>query len=105
MSEKHVAIGAFIGRTQADLAAAHLRASGIDAEVVSDEAGGAIPSLELASRVKVLVPESNETGAREILEKGGHFYEGKGPAPTAQENFWGWVLVALSGLALLWLFF
>jgi hypothetical protein len=103
MSEKRVTVGTFIGRTQADLAAAHLRASGIEAEVRADDAGGAIPPLQLASGAKVLVSESNEADAREILEEGGHFSDSESPTTSARANFWGWALVCFAALAVLWL--
>lgn len=53
----------------ADLAVAHLASAGIDATAVSDDAGGAIPSMTgLSGGARVMVRIEDLERAREALE-------------------------------------
>lgn len=56
----------FAGRT----ALAHLEAAGIEAHMLTDDAGGAIPSLTLLSGgVRLVVRSQDATEARRTLEE------------------------------------
>jgi hypothetical protein len=61
-------LGRYNTTTEADLVKARLGASGIDAVVQADTAGGLIPSLP-SKGVRVLVRESDRAEAMEILER------------------------------------
>ena len=56
-------------RAEADLIVGLLRAHGLTADVVTDDAGGQEPQLQLQwNGVRVLVPPSDEVEARRLLD-------------------------------------
>ena len=61
--------GRFMSVFEARTACAVLESAGIDAKVVTDNAGGALPSLSaLSGGVRVLVRTEDADEARELLE-------------------------------------
>jgi pyrophosphatase PpaX len=70
MSEQLVCVKIFVNRQEAELARGALEASGIRAAVASDDAGGAIPGLELSQGVGVFVRETDLAAAQEALQAG-----------------------------------
>jgi hypothetical protein len=54
-------------RTEGELVAGLLRSYGVPAAVVTDDAGGQEPQLQLQGGVRVLVPASDEAEARRLL--------------------------------------
>ncbi len=62
-------IGHFSDELSARTAAAHLAAEGIEARVLTDNAGGSFPSMSsLGSGVRLVVRSDDEATARTILE-------------------------------------
>jgi hypothetical protein len=55
-------------RPEADLAVGLLESAGIRAYALADEAGGQEPQWQLSGGVRVMVPASDESVAREILD-------------------------------------
>ena len=66
--EDAVAIETFASKAAADLAASLLESEGIETWVLTDDAGGAYPALQLTQGVQLLVARENEEWAKEILD-------------------------------------
>lgn len=66
--ESAVVIRTFPNRVLAGLAASLLEAEGIQAFILSDDAGGAYPMLQFIRGVRLLVAPQDEARARDILE-------------------------------------
>ena len=64
--ETAVVVKTFLKLTDADLAAAQLRTSGIECSIASDDAGGVYPALAL---IRLLVDPGNAELARRILDE------------------------------------
>ena len=63
-----IEVGSFGTKFDAQVAVAHLQSVGIDARMVSDDAGGAIPSLTgLSGGARVMVLREDAERAREAL--------------------------------------
>ncbi len=54
---------------EADLAKAYLESEGIETIILSDDAGGMLPTLSMLNGVRVLVPEKSLFQAQNILQK------------------------------------
>ena len=66
------AVATVSSRAEAELVAGFLRSNGLDAAVVTDDAGGQEPQLQLQSQgVRVLVRAADEASARELLAEAG----------------------------------
>ena len=65
-----VAVAVVGSRAEADLIVGLLRSHGLRAAISTDDAGGQEPQWQL-SGVRVLVPASDETEARELLDTTG----------------------------------
>jgi hypothetical protein len=64
-----VSVATVTSRLEAELVAGFLRSRGLRAAVVTDDAGGQEPQLQLQSQgVRVLVAPSDEASARRLLE-------------------------------------
>lgn len=68
MSGEFVLLREFSDEMSARLAAMVLEANGIEARVMADTAGGALPSLAIVFPVRLLVPREDEALARELLD-------------------------------------
>jgi hypothetical protein len=68
--ENAVVVSSFSNHETAEAAVSLLRSEGIEAEISADDAGGEIPSLDLAGGVRVYVSRDNEEFARALLEQG-----------------------------------
>ena len=69
MTGAPVPVAVVSSRAEADLIAGLLRAHGLTAAVVTDDAGGQEPQLQLQwNGVRVLVPPSDEAAARRLLD-------------------------------------
>ena len=75
--EKAVVVASYPNHETAEAAASLLRSEGVDAVVSADDAGGELPNLGLARRVRVVVQSENEAFARALLHQG----EDAPPAP------------------------
>lgn len=62
-----VVIDTFPNRSSADVARSVLAAEGIDAKVISDDAGGFHPELALNTGVNLIVAERDAEAARSVL--------------------------------------
>ncbi len=62
-----VVVATFGNEVEADLAASWLAEEGIEYVILSDDAGGALPMLQVTRGVKLLVAPENEERARRIL--------------------------------------
>ena len=62
-----VAVRTYANEVEADLAASWLAAEGVESMVLMDDAGGALPSFQIMSGVKLVVRAEDEDRAREIL--------------------------------------
>jgi len=69
-SEALQVVKVFSNAQAADIAAATLRASGIDCTIAADDAGGMLLNFQTSEGVRVLVPSSRLEEARELLEGG-----------------------------------
>jgi hypothetical protein len=65
--ESAVVVKTFPNRVLAGLAASLLEAEGIQAFILSDDAGGAYPMLQFIRGVQLLVAPQDEARARELL--------------------------------------
>jgi hypothetical protein len=65
--EDAVAIETFPSKAAADLVASLLESEGIETWVLTDDAGGAYPALQLTQGVQLFVSRENEEWAKEIL--------------------------------------
>ncbi len=68
--ENAVVVSTFPNHETAEAAVSLLQSEGVEAVISSDDAGGEIPSLELARGVRVLVQRENEEFARGLLNQG-----------------------------------
>ena len=69
MSDNLVVVQVEADETKARVATGFLRARGIDAQILEDDAGDQIPSLESTQGVKILVPEDQAELARNLLRE------------------------------------
>jgi hypothetical protein len=67
--EDAVVVETFPSKTAADLAASLLESEGIETWVLTDDAGGAYPPLQLTQGVQLFVSRQNEEWAKEILDE------------------------------------
>lgn len=67
MSDHVACVGTFANRQEAELARGALEASGIEATVSADDAGGEIPGLDMSQGVAVLVRGEDLEAARQAL--------------------------------------
>ena len=65
-----VVVASFSNHETAEAAVSLLRSEGIEAEISADDAGGEIPSLDLARGVRVYVSRDSEEFARGLLQQG-----------------------------------
>ena len=63
-----VVLRKYASEIDANLHAAILEANGIPAQVMSDNAGGTLPSMSLLYPVRLMVREEDEQAAQEILD-------------------------------------
>jgi hypothetical protein len=68
--ENAVEVADFGDHPTAEAAVSLLQSEGIDAIISSDDAGGEMPNLGMARRVRVLVQSENEELARGLLNAG-----------------------------------
>jgi hypothetical protein len=68
-SKLEVEVRCCASRVEAELAVADLAVSDIPARIVSDDAGGAFPSLQEPRGVRVLVPREHEENAKALLSR------------------------------------
>ncbi len=68
-SKLEVEVRCCASRVEAELAVADLVLSDIPARIVSDDAGGAFPSLQELRGVRVLVPREFEEAAKALLSR------------------------------------
>lgn len=68
MADQLVVLRTYPSEMEARLHAAILEAGGIPAEVMADTAGGLLPSMALVFPVRLLVRESDESIANELLD-------------------------------------
>ena len=69
-SEQIVCVKVFVNRHEAELAKGALEASGIQAHVAADDAGGELPGLDITQGVGVFVRQSDVGVARQALNSG-----------------------------------
>ncbi|MBI5470926.1 MAG: DUF2007 domain-containing protein [Ignavibacteriae bacterium] len=69
MSDNKVVVAEFESELDAEIAIGHLRAAGIEASLIKDDAGGMFPSLQRTEGVQVLVVEDRLNEAQEILKE------------------------------------
>ncbi len=62
-----VKVASFLNQTEALIAAEYLRANGIVATVMGDDAGGAFSGLTLSKGFRIFVPRADEELARDLL--------------------------------------
>lgn len=67
MPERKVVIATFENEFDAEIVIGHLEAAGISAGLIKDDAGGMLPSLQQSRGVRVLVPESQQQQAQDLL--------------------------------------
>ena len=68
MSEEMVLIGVFSSAAEAAIVRGKLAAAGIESMVAMDDAGGMIPSLQLATGVRLFVQADDVEQAQALLE-------------------------------------
>ena len=68
MMSNAVKVAVFTTQTEALIASEYLRANGIIATVMGDDAGGAFSGLALSKGFKIYVPAVDELLALELLE-------------------------------------
>ncbi len=71
MSEDMVLLQTFNNEVEAEIARGELRAAGIEAVVLKDDAGGMYPFLQGASGVRLMVAPEDLDQAQDVLESGG----------------------------------
>lgn len=64
-----IEIARFSDELSAQLAASRLRASDIEPTLISDDGGATYPSLQMVRGVRLLVADTDEEAAREVLEE------------------------------------
>ena len=62
-----IPVAVFDTETEAELARSTLEAAGIRATIAADDVGGALPSLDITSGIRVMVMPDDEARAREVL--------------------------------------
>jgi hypothetical protein len=77
VSEEPVVVATFAFRHEAEFALETLRAAGIEAMLVADDAGGAYAGLSLSGPARILVRAPDGERARALLES---------PADTADDQ-------------------
>jgi hypothetical protein len=65
--ERQIAIRTFPTRTEAELVRGLLESAGIPAWVSTDDAGGLYPSFDLADGARVMIRESDQEAAANVL--------------------------------------
>ena len=63
-----VKVATFFSQNEALIAAEYLRANGLVATVMGDDAGGAFSGLTLSKGFRIYVPRADEQVANELLE-------------------------------------
>ncbi len=71
MADRFTVLEVFNSEVEAEISRAQLEASGIEAFVSKDDAGGMSPYLQLSQGVRLLVSQEDVDVAREILRKEG----------------------------------
>ena len=71
MADEAVVAATFTYRHEAEFALATLRAAGIHAILIADDAGGAYAGLSLSGQARLLVHSSDVERARALLGEGG----------------------------------
>jgi hypothetical protein len=71
MAGRFTVLEVFNNEIEAEMSRAQLEASGIEAFVSKDDAGGMRPHLQLSQGVRLLVSQEDVDAAREILHKEG----------------------------------
>jgi hypothetical protein len=66
-SDRLVCVHTFLNRQEAELARGALEARGIAATVAADDAGGALPGLDISQRVGLFVREGDAAAAEQAL--------------------------------------
>ena len=69
--ERTEVLATFPSRLEAEFALETLRAAGIHAILLADDAGGSLPGLSLSGRVRLLTESSEVERARAILGEAG----------------------------------
>lgn len=81
-----VKVATFYSQTEALIAAEYLRANGLVATVMGDDAGGAFSGITLSKGFRIFVPAADEAIAIELLETPPPTDEGVGNEDTAAES-------------------
>jgi hypothetical protein len=68
MTERIVTLKTFDSELDAEIARKHLESHNIEARVIKDDAAGMYPMLQWVRGVKLVVRESDEVRAREVLD-------------------------------------
>ena len=71
MAGKTEVVATFAWRHEAEFALETLRAAGIHAILVADDAGGALPGLSLSGPIRLLVESSDVEQARAVIGEAG----------------------------------
>jgi len=72
MADRLTVLEVFNSEIEAEVSRSRLEASGIEAFVSKDDAGGMRPHLQLSQGVRLLVSEADVEVAREILQADAH---------------------------------
>ncbi|GJM43664.1 MAG: hypothetical protein DHS20C21_05060 [Gemmatimonadota bacterium] len=67
MSDDTVLLETFTSEMDANVAQSVLMAAGIESHIMTDDAGGALPGLQIERGVKLFVRAADEAQAREAL--------------------------------------
>jgi hypothetical protein len=67
MIEKQVVVGEYENEIDAEIAKAHLNASGIPSSII--KGGGMLPSLQNAEGVQLVVAETHSEQAKKIIQE------------------------------------
>ena len=81
-----VKVATFYSQTEALIAAEYLRANGLVATVMGDDAGGAFSGITLSQGFRIFVPAADEAIAIELLETPPPTDEGAENEDTAAES-------------------
>ena len=81
-----VKVATFYSQTEALIAAEYLRANGLVATVMGDDAGGAFAGITLSKGFRIFVPAADEAIAIELLETPPPTDEGVGNEDAAAES-------------------
>ena len=68
--ENAVVVSTFANRQTAQAAVSLLESEGLEAAILSDDAGGELPNLDLGGRSRVYVAAKDEEFARGLLTQG-----------------------------------